>query len=545
MTQALPTALSASQRRMNLASRTACVALFVFFEKFLLNFFVDFNGAQAATGLGAVVRNFQHWGFRFLVAFAVALALFGYVRSGAELRRVNTAVRGIPLRLPWLLLHGAAVLALVPLSHFLYGRGAPTPFAATAALWLLFALAAVLTLLAAMGPWAMWRMAAHALGMLWLYAAGAAAAATFAMQWSERLWAPTARMTFELVRILLIPFVPTLHSDPSNLVLYTDRFAVQVAPVCSGLEGIGLMLAFCCAWLLCFRREYIFPRALCLIPVGLLAIYLLNGVRIAALVLIGHAGFPAVAVYGFHSQAGWIAFNCAAGGVVVASRRSRFIRRASLDRVDLAGENPTAAYLMPLLSILAAGMLSRALSSGFETLYALRLVAGAIALGFCWPKLTGLDWRFSWRSIIAGLAVFLLWMFAAHFLSAPSAMPEALSTMPHAHRILWIIARVMASVTTVPLAEELAYRGYLLRRITASQFESVRFETVGPWGLLVSSVVFGLGSGFMWLPGTASGVIYGVLVIRTGRIGEAVSAHVTANALLATWVLTAGQWQLW
>ena len=45
-----------------------------------------------------------------------------------------------------------------------------------------------------------------------------------------------------------------------------------------------------------------------------------------------------------------------------------------------ATENPTAAYLMPLLAILAAGALSHAMSGNFETFYPLRLIAGAAML---------------------------------------------------------------------------------------------------------------------------------------------------------------------
>jgi hypothetical protein len=35
------------------------------------------------------------------------------------------------------------------------------------------------------------------------------------------------------------------------------------------------------------------------------------------------------------------------------------------------------------------------------------------------------------------------------------------------------------------------------------------------------------------------------VLIRTGRMGEAVAAHLTTNLLIAVWVLLAGQWQLW
>ena len=240
--------------------------------------------------------------------------------------------------LRWLALHIAVVLPLAPLSFFLYGsRGSPLPFPLLVALWLLCALAAVLALFRAFGPWAMWRQAARMLGVLWLYAAVAAAVAASAMQWSERLWAPTAAVTFEVVRQLLTPIIPSLHADPATLILSSDRFAVQVSDVCSGLEGAGLLLAFCGAWLLCFRKEYIFPRALDpSLPIGLALSFALNVLRIAALMLIGYAGFPDVAAYGFHSQAGWIAFNCAAGLIAFGSRRCVWLSRNSPARIRAA-----------------------------------------------------------------------------------------------------------------------------------------------------------------------------------------------------------------
>ena len=38
---------------------------------------------------------------------------------------------------------------------------------------------------------------------------------------------------------------------------------------------------------------------------------------------------------------------------------------------------------------------------------------------------------------------------------------------------------------------------------------------------------------------------YALVYYRRGRIGEAVAAHAIANALIAFWVLTRGDWSLW
>jgi CAAX prenyl protease-like protein len=63
--------------------------------------------------------------------------------------------------------------------------------------------------------------------------------------------------------------------------------------------------------------------------------------------------------------------------------------------------------------------------------------------------------------------------------------------------------------------------------------------------VLISSVAFGLMHGDRWLAGTLAGLIYAIAFLRRGRIGDAVVAHTTTNALLAAWVLVGGRWYFW
>jgi exosortase E/protease (VPEID-CTERM system) len=386
----------------------------------------------------------------------------------------------------------------------------------------------------------------RALGPVWWYAAVAALLGTAAMQLTQLLWDPTAALTFDLVRRLLTPVLPALTADPAARVLSTGRFAVQIADGCSGLEGGGLMLAFSGAWLLYFRHEYIFPRAFLLIPASIAAIFALNVVRLAALMLIGDAGFPDVALYGFHSQAGWIAFNAVACALVLFSRRSAWLNRtAARSGVSRATHNPTAAYLMPLLAILAAGAVTRALSSDFEFLYPLRVVAGLWMLLRYRHSLAALDWGWSWRGAAFGIIVFLLWIGCAHLQLQAAGIPEKLAALPPTLRGLWIFSRLAGGVLIVPIAEELAYRGYLMRRLSQADFEAVRFQAVRWPALTATAILFGFAHGALWLPGIAAGVVFGLLVVRRGQIGEAVVAHATSNALIAAGVLGWNQWQLW
>jgi exosortase E/protease (VPEID-CTERM system) len=442
--------------------------------------------------------------------------------------------------------HVLLLLPLAILSIALYSGSLALPFAVVAVAWHACLAAAALALLVAAAPLAWWMQAARRTGNLPLYALIAALAAVVAIQLSQRLWEPTAALTFRLVLLALHPLLPGLKGNFGTLTLSTDRFAVTISEQCSGLEGVGLMLAFCATWLWYFRREFRFPRALSIVPMAALLAFMLNVLRIAALVAIGDAGYPSVAMVGFHSQAGWIAFNTIALGVAVLAKRSSWMRRdANAPAAAAGGDNATAAYLIPLLAILAAGMIAHAFSAGFELLYPLRLAAAVAVLWVYRKSYATLDWNMSWRAPATGVAIAGVWFLFAHFLIPPSARPEALGALPAPLRAAWITARVLAATLTVPIAEELAYRGYLLRRLVDADFQSVRFNDIRWPALAVCAAAFGIMHGTLWLPGILAGLAYGAIAIRTRRIGEAVVAHATTNAILAAAVLLFDQWQLW
>jgi CAAX prenyl protease-like protein len=174
-------------------------------------------------------------------------------------------------------------------------------------------------------------------------------------------------------------------------------------------------------------------------------------------------------------------------------------------------------------------------------------VAAGAVLWFFRSTYAKLDWHFGGFSVLAGCAVFGIWlgldsMSGAH---APNAIAVGLAALPSAARISWLVFRTAAAVITVPIAEELAFRGFLIRRISSADFESLDPRYYTYVAVLVSSVAFGLLHGDRWLAGTLAGVIYAVAFLRRGRIGDAVAAHATTNALLAVFVLVAGKWDLW
>jgi CAAX prenyl protease-like protein len=97
----------------------------------------------------------------------------------------------------------------------------------------------------------------------------------------------------------------------------------------------------------------------------------------------------------------------------------------------------------------------------------------------------------------------------------------------------------------VPIAEELAFRGYLARRIISRDFDQVLFGGLTIVSIGISSLLFGIMHGHQWLVGIVAGLAYALLLKSKGRMGDAVMAHGVSNLLLAAWVLARGDFGLW
>ena len=162
--------------------------------------------------------------------------------------------------------------------------------------------------LLALAPWHYWRklmlieakviITALVVGVLaWVLASSA-----------QTLWTPLSDLTFKFAAVLLGLIYPEIIVNPELKLLGARDFVVNIAPACSGYEGMGLMAIFTGFYLSIFRNDFRFPQALWLFPIGILTIWLFNNLRIAVLIAIGVSFSPAVAVGGFHSQAGWISF---------------------------------------------------------------------------------------------------------------------------------------------------------------------------------------------------------------------------------------------
>lgn len=178
-------------------------------------------------------------------------------------------------------------------------------------------------------------------------------------------------------------------------------------------------------------------------------------------------------------------------------------------------------------------------------MYAARLILPVLALAAMRHHYRDIAWSFSPGFVLAGAVAGLA--FAA---LAPRPDPADAAgwqaewhSMSTAGQAIWLAVRAVGSILVVPVVEELAFRGYLLRRLVAREFEKVPTEYLSLPALLLSSAAFGaIHHG--WWGGTLAGLVFGLVQIR-GGVGQAIIAHVASNAVIAVLVLWFGCWWLW
>ena len=488
-----------------------------------------------------------------LIAFGATLLFFGRHKFPAgEQDHAGTDLRFIVLHVLAIAILAAAEFSLLRLLDS--GSAAQR-----AMLWLWYAAIALLivSLLASLFPRRSLVRLLHGFGDAWAYAAAATVtvlASRYFVLWvwdvsNSRLGHAMQAATFSGVKSLLSLFYAGVVADPSTLTLGTAKFQVEVAGGCSGIEGLGLTLALTVGWLIFARRELKLLRAALLIPVSLATMWLLNLVRIAVLIALGDSGHAGVALHGFHSQAGWLIFNAVALGFLLAANNLRWLRKdefAAARATVVDHRNVVAIYLLPFLAVLAASLLGRAVSNNFDCLYPLRLAVAVAVLWHYRAEYRRLNWRFGWLGPLAGAAIFALWLGLARWHSSGAdELGAQLARLAPWQRMGWIATRAFAAVVTVPVVEELAFRGYVARRLISADVEAVPFGQLSVLAILVSSLAFGALHGQMWIAGTLAGIVFALVAKVRGRLGEAVAAHATANLLIALWVLARGDYRMW
>lgn len=216
---------------------------------------------------------------------------------------------------------------------------------------------------------------------------------------------------------------------------------------------------------------------------------------------------------------------------------------------------PEVPYIVPfavLLAMLGVGLVLPV--SGAPGEFA-RLAIPAAALW--WVARPVLDFRVGHRvaTPLAGVLIFALWiapdvLFPGYRQSplfhnavvgfARSSLAEAARHDPGV-----LALRTLRAVIVVPIAEELFWRGWLMRWMIHQDFRRVPLGTYQATAFWVVALLFASEHGPYWDVGLAAGILLNFWMVRTKSLGDVILAHAIANLCLSGYVILAGKWEYW
>jgi len=204
-------------------------------------------------------------------------------------------------------------------------------------------------------------------------------------------------------------------------------------------------------------------------------------------------------------------------------------------------------------------------------LYLLKSLLGVGLIAWMWPVVREMRWNFSWEAVVAGIAVFVLWIGLEPFYPdldelksnewvkkiwpGSVADPVVAAIAPQWNPLnhfsatpflgwFFVVVRIVGMSLVVPPLEEVFYRSFLYRYIKHPDFEKIPLGNFSPAAFVVSCLIFGIAHN-EWLAGIICAAIYQGLVIRKKRLGDAITAHLITNLLLGCYVVWKGAYKFW
>ena len=353
---------------------------------------------------------------------------------------------------------------------------------------------------------------------------------------------PLTQATFRSVEAVLVGMGYNVDTDPATHLLGIYDFAVLVGRQCSGVEGFLLITAFMLFYIWLFRDDLKFPQVWLLLPVGLALSWVFNVARIAVLIMIGHHVSPDLAINGFHSHAGWLMFTVLAVGLASVAHQIAWFRkgeaavRAAPQSVPPLADDPYAAMILPFIVFMASALLLSTFTELPSLYYPLRFAAMVAVLLFFLRYIRRLEWGIDGIAIGSGVTIGVLWLVTApQAEEADTALAQAIAGMGTVGFAIWVAARCLGTSIAVPIIEELFFRGYVLRRIDVGGM---------PMRVFAFAVSAGLFAALhdRWLAAFLAGIVFGLVMLRRGRVTDAIQSHMAANVVIALWAVIMRDW---
>lgn len=213
-------------------------------------------------------------------------------------------------------------------------------------------------------------------------------------------------------------------------------------------------------------------------------------------------------------------------------------------------KSPVLTRVLPFAVFVGLTFLQGKLGPGSAYwIYLLKTIAGAWLILLVLPLIPEMKWKLSWEGMVAGIAVFALWVgidgwYPKYGTGGPAWNPQAQFGSGTALAGFFIVVRLLGSTLVVPPLEEVFYRSLLYRYLVDPDFRSVPLGRFRWMPFVVTSALFAVEHS-QWLAGLLCGFVFQGLVCWKNRLGDAITAHAVTNLLLGLWVVWKGAWNFW
>ena len=375
--------------------------------------------------------------------------------------------------------------------------------------------------------------------------------------WSNLLLGPTVILASNIADALGLPM--QAFSMPGNLspIFGTDKFHVIISPDCSGYEGITLIVILLVSYSYHQRSILRFTRLFMLIPIAIIGMFFLNALRLVILIVIGHFYSADVALDGFHTVGGWFNLFIVLVLSLWALNRFSYFLKDGNPQVKQCRKFSDIPFLLPLMALITGSLLTKAFTVDFQWLYPIPILMSSYFI-YCFGKqFKEILIKPSFLSLFIGVVVFIIWVYLVPVDNAKNLdFLSNMQSVPISIALLWLLCRIFGASIVVPIAEELAFRGYLLPRIeiwcesffkrnTLLKFSLRQIYFISALlSLVITSVLFGVLHSDI-LAGSLAGFGFGVAFLVRRKLVDAIVAHALTNALLAMDVIYFGNWSYW
>jgi uncharacterized protein len=247
-------------------------------------------------------------------------------------------------------------------------------------------------------------------------------------------------------------------------------------------------------------------------------------------------------------------------------------------RMRLLGSQPWIAFVVPLVTFMAVGMLepkpepADAAGSGalawqlpyaaYPWIYTLKVLLTTAVLAWVWPALRVFPRRVSvWAPVVGIVGIFvwvglwklgleqrmlprlgLGWLVESGARSAYNPLAEMADRPALAYGFLGI--RLFGLAVVIALTEELFLRGFLMRFFVRPDWWNVPIGDVNAAALAAGTLMPMLMHPAELLAAAAWFSLVTWLMVKTRSLWDCVVAHSTTNLLLGCYVLWSGDWAL-